>query len=199
MKQFSLFILFLSLCLVGFTQQKLFYNLYYHINPKHELTTYKKILLISNTVPKAKVRMIKDAKKADYIVVLFDDLFPPFRTWSPNEIDSTILAEGIDSFIFLNIKTNNSVIPSFDSSLYLPSAKSPIFSMSSANSGSVSRLGSTTLDIFVLDRLHCNNEFVFYAYGTVKGDPVNAAHKTFYNLLNKFEKLGISHPPLDKE
>ena len=192
-------IILMLFCLIsvsGYSQEKLFYNLYYWMNPKHKITTYNKILLVSNASNQAKEYMRHNAKKAKYKVILYDDLFPAYKKWTSKEVDSVIISERFDAYLTANIKNIDTYQTSFGGTSFIQ----PKYNNSSvmlSHSTTTTNVGSTQLEMFLIDNNTADNEYVIFISGWVGGNPMDAAHKSMYNLLKRFEKLGISYPSLN--
>ncbi len=189
-------ILFCLSSLSAFSQEKLIYGLYYAKNPKHEITTYKKILLVSNVSNKAKKYLRRYAAKAKYNVILYDDLFPPYKKWTPDEVDSVIIAEDFDAFLTVNIEGVETYQTSFGGGTFIQLAEfaSPIMMSQTTTK---TKVGSTELEIFLIDKNTAKDEYVIFISGWVTGRPEPAVIKSTYHLFKKFKKLGVSYPPCD--
>ncbi len=196
MKTKVLFILLSIISLAGFSQEELFYNLYYYLNPKHSITTYNKILLVTNASLETRKHMRHAAKKAKYNVVLYDDLFPPYKQWSDEVVNSTINEVGIDAILFINITNLNTYQSSSGSTTFFP-ATSFTPPMSFSNSSTSAKVGSTELEIYLVDDKigKDKDEYVIYITGSVNGKPLDAAYKSLYKLLKNFPKIGVARPP----
>ena len=199
MKKRILVLLLIFSSVLCYSQEKLFWDLYYWLNPKHEIASYNKIMLVSNASNESKSNMRRYAKKTNYDVVLYDDLFPPYRTWSPKEVDSIIIAEKFDALLTINIKGIQTYQTSFGSTSFFQISNNSTLPIALSNSTTKTKVGSTQMEIFLVDGNTAKNEYVIYITGSVGGKPMNAAFKSMYDLLLKFEELGISYQPPKKD
>lgn len=190
-------ILFCLVSISAFSQEKLIYGLYYAKNPKHEITTYKKILLVSNVSGNAKKYLRRYSRKAKYNVKLYDDLFPQYKKWSPEEVDSTIIAEAFDAFLSINVVGVEAFQTNFGGTTFIQNrSDTSLMAMSDTNRGR--KEGTADLEIFLIDKNTAKDEYVIYISGWVSRNPEAATIKATYYLLKKFKKLGISYPPLKR-
>lgn len=84
---------------VAICQKHMLHDLYYYVDPNHTTKIYQNILIFSNMDRTITKRMRKSANKMHYHVTFYDDIFPPIKNYTDEEINSKCNSLGIDGII----------------------------------------------------------------------------------------------------
>jgi len=168
------------------SQEKLAYELYYYVNPKHQIKKYEKILVITNADPKARKKMKKVAKKTGFNIVIANDYFPPYKKWTTEEVDSTFRVINADAVIHINRKRVQNTL-----------STTGMYSVNKYGLGIFSTQLKVRSDVeieaYFIDVEH-KEEYAFHCEGWVGGKVSPAMFKSLHRMFRKFPKIGVAYP-----
>lgn len=179
--------------LVSNAQTKLYKQVYYYKNPKHTLTAYKNILVITNASLKAQQAMKKIARRTDYKVTISSELFPPIKKYTDKEISQGIIDNHIDAILYYTI-TGSTETSNYSYGTYtMPSSSIGLGSYSTINKSN----HFTTIEAaFVETKSRDVKEL--YCTGGVNGEAYGVSIAVFDEIFRQLKKIGIASPPNSK-
>ncbi len=186
-KYFLFYFLFILLTFDSFSQEKLAYGLNYWVNPKHQIKTYQKILVITNAGIKTREKMKKVAKKEGFNIVIANDYFPPYKKWTTEEVDSTFRAINPDAVIHINMKGHEQT--------YSTQGMWSVTNYGTFYSTHTSVNSNVEIEAYFIDVEH-DEEYAFYCTGWVGGKISPAMFKTLYKMFQRFPEIGVAYPSI---
>lgn len=96
----SFIALYFLFSLVTYGQKHLMYDFYYYTNPQHVSKTYNKIIVFSNLDQKTNKKLKKMGKKEGFSIVMSDEILPPIKSYTDEEIQSILKNNSIDGIIY---------------------------------------------------------------------------------------------------
>lgn len=195
------FLLLASIIFFSFklnAQKHLMYDFYYYANPASVAKTYKNILVISTMDNTTNKRIKRVGRNMNYHLTFFEDVFPPIRKYSDNEITNTCEKMGIDAIIYYTYlgSTTSSTSSQTYGNIYLPPT------------GGVGRMSSTTttksskffeMDISFVKFSDRNNKEFYVTGGYGPQYSVNVGVELFRKTLKNLKKQNIALPLTDDE
>lgn len=186
----SIFFSFLFIVTISnnfLSQLEMDYGLYYFVNPKLESKVYNNLLIFSNCDIPTIIEMKNVVKKEGFNVYTQNDLFPPYKNWNEEEVDSMIKLKKIDGILHLNYLSISTVTPHIKIGKYLPPTE---FIPSKMITHTPSKT-ETEVEGFFVD-VNNLNEYTFYCTGLVKGRPMPTCYKSLNKLTQKIKELNIA-------
>lgn len=169
------------------SQVEMDYGLFYFVHPEQEAKVYSNVLIISNCDFPTIVEMKKAVKKEGFNVYTQNELFPPLKNWSENEVDSIIRVKKIDGILHLNYLDISTITSNMEIGKYGPPTK---FKPSMMNKNSPSNY-ETEVEGYFID-VENLEEYAFYCTGLVRGKPMPACYKSLYRITQKIKELNIA-------
>lgn len=174
------------------------YDFYYYSNPASAAKTYKNILVISTMDNTTNKRIKRVGRNMNYHLTFFEDVFPPIRKYTDNEITTTCEKMGIDAIIYYTYlgSTASSSSSQTYGNIYLPPT------------GGVGRVSSTTttktskfieMDISFVKFSDRNNKEFYVTGGYGPQYSVNVGVELFRKTLKNLKKQNIALPLSDEE
>ena len=93
-------ILLLAFSIQITAQVHLMHDFYYFVNPEHESKVYKNVLVISSMGVKINKKIKRIAGKMKYTVTFYEDLFPPIKEYTQEDIQRICDKAGVDAVIY---------------------------------------------------------------------------------------------------
>lgn len=184
----KLLIIALIISIKCYSQTHLCYNIYYYKNPKHILKQYKNILIITNASFKSINYMKRIAEKFKYNMVISNQLFPPIKNYTDNEIKEVLNANNIDGILYCKI-ISDSVISTYSLGTYsIPNSFGVGNSISKTYSKHYSAIEIALVNTDSKDKKE------LYCTGGAKGNSFDVMNRTFAKLVEKFDEISIAIP-----
>lgn len=191
MKTKSLTFFFFFFSLVSYCQTKLAYDVYYFKNPNHIIKAYNNILVFTNAAPNTKKLLIIAAKKANRNVTFANDLFPPIRNYSDEEIREVIKNKGFDAILYYTIKGTTVHEVGTYGSYTMPSAKQMGTFYSTTQTKSY-----TSIEAAIVEP-DTKGIYEIYYYGGASGNSKDVTYRVFKKILMRLESTGIAFAPAE--
>jgi len=189
MKNLFLLFILIQLSFSGKSQTKLAYDVYYYKNPKHILKTYNNILVITNAAPKTKKALLKAIKKSGYKITFANDIFPPIKQYSNQEVEEVMKAQGIDAILYYTIKGTSIIETGTYGSYTIP----PKGGQGNYTAYQTTR-SYTAIEAAIVEPNTKDIQEVYY-YGGANGNSFDVTYRVFNKILSRLEKAGIATPP----
>ncbi len=179
-------------------QKHLMYDFYYYTNPESVAKTYKNILVISTMDNTTNKRIKRVGRNMNYKLTFFEDVFPPIRKYTNNEITNTCEKMGIDAIIYYTYLGSTAGSTSVETygNIFIPP------------SGGVGSVSSTTrtktskfieMDISFVKFTNRNDKLFYVTGGYGPQYSVNVGVELFRKTLQNLKKKNIAIPLSDEE
>ncbi len=196
----SLFLI-ATIILFSFTlnaQKHLMYNFYYYSNPASVAKAYKNILVISTMDNTTDKRIKRVGRNMNYHLTFFEDVFPPIRKYTDNEIVATCEKMGIDAIIYYTYlgSTTRSTSSQTYGNIYLPPTGG-VGSVSSTTTTESSKFIKMDISFVKFSDRNTKEFYVTGGYGPQYS--VNVGVELFRKTLKNLKKQNIALPLSDDE
>lgn len=168
-----------------FSQKKLAYDVYYYKNPKHVQKNYNSILVITNAPPQSKKALLVAIKKSGYKVTLANDVFPPIKKYSDEEVGQTIKELGVDAILYYTILGTEVTETGTYGSYSIPLGGTGSFSSHKTTHN------YTSIEAALVEPNTKDIKEIYY-YGGANGNSIDVSYRVFNKILKRLKEVGIA-------